>query len=169
MLRVLMTTKVALGRLRWSHGLRYDHSMLEYKVIKCPPWLLSMMLNFAIVRKTNVRYSHLWQPLPWFCFFRRLPWTIQATAGATVEWQQEWQWSNRSSISNCLYPFWDWHEVFTFVCFVEKGWFPIWILDKTDKTEYLADSEFGFWTTLDSVQIWTDQSKWLIQWDFWRL
>ena len=26
-----------------------------------------------------------------------------------------------------------------------------------------ADSQLGFWTTLDLVQIWTNQSKWLIQ------
>ena len=37
MLRVLMKTTVALGRVRWIHGLSYDHSMLEYKVIKFPP------------------------------------------------------------------------------------------------------------------------------------
>ena len=28
---------VVLGRIRWSHGLSYDCSMLEYKVNKFPP------------------------------------------------------------------------------------------------------------------------------------
>ena len=33
------------------------------------------------------------------------------------------------SISNCLYPFWAWNEIFTVVCFVGIGWFSIRILD----------------------------------------
>ena len=27
----------SVGRVRWSHGLSYDPSMLEYKVINIPP------------------------------------------------------------------------------------------------------------------------------------
>ena len=46
-----------------------------------------------------------------------------------VKWQQEWQWSNSNSISNCLYPLWAWHGRFTFFYFVKMGWFPIRILD----------------------------------------
>ena len=94
MLRVLMTTTVALGRVIWSHGLSYDLSMIEYKVIKFPPWLFSTMSKSAIGRKTHAPDSHRWQPLPRFCLLRRWPWKIQATAGAKVEWHQEWQWSN---------------------------------------------------------------------------
>ena len=98
MLMVFMTTTVALGRVRWSHGLSYDCSMLEYKVIKFPPWLFSTMSNSATDRETHTSDSHQYQPLPWFCLLRRRPWTIQATAGATVEWHQEWQWSNSSGV-----------------------------------------------------------------------
>ena len=93
-----MTTTVALGRVRWSHGISYDRSMLEYKVIKFPPWMFSTMSNSAIGRKTHTPDSHRWQPLPWFYLLRRQLWTIQAAAGATVEWHQWWQWSNRSSV-----------------------------------------------------------------------
>ena len=92
--------------------------------------------------------------------------TFQSTAGATMEWQ----WSNSSSISNCLYPLWVWLEIFSsgvtagvtveqqqfnfelFVDFLGLTWnihfffcFLKWV-----------DSQFGFWTTLDSVRI----SKW---------
>ena len=50
------------------------------------------------------------------------------------------------SILNCLYPFWAWNEIKSFCfCFVEMGWFPVRIS----------------WTTLFSVQIWINQSKWL--------
>ena len=57
MLSVLMTTTVALGRIRWSHGLRYNRSMLEYKVNKFPPWLFSTRSNTAIGRED----THAWQ------------------------------------------------------------------------------------------------------------
>ena len=93
-----MTTTVALGRVRWSHRISYDLSILEYKVIKFPPLLFSMMSNTAIVRKTHVPDSHRCKPLPLFCLLGRRLWTIQATAGATVEWQLEWHWSNSRSV-----------------------------------------------------------------------
>ena len=93
-----MTTTVALGRVIWSHGLSYDCSMLEYKVIKFPPWLFSTMSKPSIGRKTHAPDSHQYQPLPWFYLLRRQLWTIQATSGATVEWQQDWQWRNSRSV-----------------------------------------------------------------------
>ena len=37
MLRVLMTATVVLDRVRWSHRLSYDRTMLEYKVNKFSP------------------------------------------------------------------------------------------------------------------------------------
>ena len=77
--------------------------MLEYKVIKFPPWLFSTMSNNAIGRNTHAPDSHQWKPLPWFCLLRWLLWTIQATAVATVEWQQEWQWSNRRSVGRVIW------------------------------------------------------------------
>ena len=102
-----------------SHRLSYNCSMLEYKVIKFPPWLFSTISNTAICRKTHTPNSHQWKKLPWFCILRRWPWTFQLTVGATVEWQ----WSNSSSISNCLYPFWAWHEIFTSGVAVEQHQF----------------------------------------------
>ena len=84
----------SFGSVRWRHKLSHYHSMLEYKVIKFPPWLFSAMLNTNMSRKTYATDSHWWKLLPWFCLLRRWPWSIQATAGATVEWQLEWQWSN---------------------------------------------------------------------------
>ena len=88
----------SVGRLRWSHIISYDWSMLEYKVIKFPTWLFSTMLNSAIGRKTEAHDSHQWQLLPWLCLFSCWLWTIQATSGAMIEWQQNWQWSNIRSI-----------------------------------------------------------------------
>ena len=79
-------------------GFSYDRSMLEYKVINYPPWLYSTMLNTAISRKTHAPDSHWLKPLPWFCLLRRWLWKIQETTGATVKWQLEWHWSNRSSV-----------------------------------------------------------------------
>ena len=93
-----MTKMVALGRVKWIHGLSYDHSMLEYKVIKFPPWLFYKMSNSAIGRKTHAPDIHWWRLLPWLCLLRRQPWTIQATSGVTVEWHQEWQWSDSRSV-----------------------------------------------------------------------
>ena len=87
----------SVGSVRWSHRLIYDCSMLEYKVIKFPPWLFSMMWNTAMSRKNHAPDSHQWKPLPWFFFLRQGLWTIQATSGATVEWQLESQWSNSRS------------------------------------------------------------------------
>ena len=98
MIRVLMTTTVELGRVRWSHGISYDCSIIEYKVIKFPPWLFSTMSNSAIGKKTHAPESQRWQPLPWFWLLRRRPWTIQATAGSTVERHQWWQRSNSRSV-----------------------------------------------------------------------
>ena len=85
------------GRVIWSHRLSYNCSMLEYKVIKFPPWLFSTTSNTAMSRKTHEHDSYQWKTLPWFCFLRRRLWAIQATSGATVEWQLEWQWSNSRS------------------------------------------------------------------------
>ena len=99
--------------------------MLEYKVIKFPPLLFSAMSNTPVGRKTHAPNSHRWKPLSWFCLLRWRPWTFQSTAGATVEWQ----WSNSSSISNCLYPFWAWHTYSLLSVFFEMGWLPVWILD----------------------------------------
>ena len=88
----------SIGRVLWSYGLRYNCSMLEYKVIKFPPWKFSTMLNTAMSRKTHMPDSHQWKPLPWFCLLRQQPCKIQATAGATVEWHLEWQWSKIRSV-----------------------------------------------------------------------
>ena len=88
----------SIGRVRLINRLRYDCSMLGYKVIKLPPWLFSTMLNWAIFRKTHAHDSHQCQPLPWFCLMRQWPWTIQATEGARVEWQQEWQWRTNRNV-----------------------------------------------------------------------
>ena len=85
-------------RVRLSHRLSCNCSMLEYKVIKFPPWLFSTMLNTAMSRKTHAPYSHWWKLLPWFCRLSRGPWTIQATAKATVEWHLDWQWSNSRTV-----------------------------------------------------------------------
>ena len=85
-------------RLGWSHRLSYDRSMLEYKVIKFPPWLFSMMLNTAIIHQTHAPDSHQWKLLPWFCLLRQQPCTIQSTAGATGEWHLDWQWSKSRSV-----------------------------------------------------------------------
>ena len=76
--------------------------MLEYKVIKFQPWLFSTLLITAIRRITHAPESHWWKPLPWFCLLRRRPWTIEALAGATVEWQLEWQWSNSRSFNRVI-------------------------------------------------------------------
>ena len=86
-----------VGKIRWSHRLSYDHLMLKYKIIKFPPWLFSTMLNTAISRKTHTPDSHWSKLLPCFCLLKWPPWTIQVTAGATVKWQFEWQWSNSKS------------------------------------------------------------------------
>ena len=98
----------SVGRVRWIHRLSYDRSMLEYNVIKFPPWLFSMVQNSIIGRKTHVPDGHRWKPLPWFCLVRRERWTIQATVGATVgatagataEQQQRQQRSDSRSDSN---------------------------------------------------------------------
>ena len=84
----------SVRRVRWNHGLSYDCSILEYKVIKFPPWLFSTMSNTAIGRNTHAPDSNQWKPLRWLCLLWRQPWTIQVIAGATVEWQLEWQWRN---------------------------------------------------------------------------
>ena len=52
------------------------------------------MSNTAISMKTHAPDIHRWKPLPWFCLLMPRPWTIQATAGATVEWNLKWHWSN---------------------------------------------------------------------------
>ena len=62
--------------------------MLEYKVIKFPPWLFYTVPDYAIGRKIHAPDSHWCQRLPWFCLLRKRPWTIQATVGATVGWQR---------------------------------------------------------------------------------
>ena len=82
------------SRVRFSHRLSYDSKILEYKVIKFPPWLFSTIPNTAMSRKTHAPDSHWWELLPWFCLFRRGLRRIQTTAGAAVEWQMEWQWIN---------------------------------------------------------------------------
>ena len=94
-----MATTVALGRVRWSHGLSYNISMLEYKVINFPPWLFSTMSNSAIGRKTLATDSHRWQTLPWLCLLWRLPWTIQATS----EWRKERQWIDSRSVGRVIW------------------------------------------------------------------
>ena len=87
----------SVGRVIWSYKIRYNCSMLEYKVIKFPPWLFSMMSNTTIGKKIHAPDSHQWKLLPSFCFLRWRPWIFQMTAGATVEWQLKWQWSNGRS------------------------------------------------------------------------
>ena len=42
-----------------------------------------------MIRNTHAPDSHQCKPLPWFFLFRRRLWTIQETAGATIEWQLE--------------------------------------------------------------------------------
>ena len=91
-----------VGRLRWSHGLIYYRSMLKYKVIKFPPWLFSKISNTAMIRKTHAPDSHRLKFLPLFCLLSWRPWKIQATAGATVEWQLEWQRSNSRSVGRVI-------------------------------------------------------------------
>ena len=105
----------SVGWLRWRNRISYDNSMLEYKVIKFPSWMFPLMSNTAIGRKPQEPEIHRWKLLPWFYLlrwwprkfkrqqewkwsdsrwsklfpwfwlFRRQLWTIQATAGATVE------------------------------------------------------------------------------------
>ena len=85
-------------RVRWSNGISYNRSMLEYKVIKFPPRLFSILSNTAMSRKTQAPDRHWWKLLPGFCLWRPGLWTIQATSDATVEWQLEWQWSNSRNV-----------------------------------------------------------------------
>ena len=97
MLRVLMMKTVALGRIRWSHGLSYDRSMLEYKVIKFPPWLFSTMSNTTV----GIKDTRAWQsPMETVTLIMPLEATtvnnpsnsrsdIWVTSGATVEQQQD--------------------------------------------------------------------------------
>ena len=47
--------------------------MLEYKVIKFPPWLFSTKSNTPLRRNTHAPNSHRWSPLSWFCLLRRRP------------------------------------------------------------------------------------------------
>ena len=70
--------------VRWSHGISYNHSMLEYNVNKFPPWLVSIMWNTAMSRKTHAPDSHWWKPLLWFCLLRRRSSTATATATTTT-------------------------------------------------------------------------------------
>ena len=102
MLRVLMTTTVALGRIRWSHGLNYDRPMLEYKVIKFPPWLFSTMSNTAVGTEDTRAWQSLMETVTWLCLLIWRPWTILATEKKTVEWQLEIQWINIRSNSRSV-------------------------------------------------------------------
>ena len=52
-----MMATVVLDIVVWSHGLCYDLSMLEYKVIKFPPWLFSAISNTPLGRKTHAPNS----------------------------------------------------------------------------------------------------------------
>ena len=148
-------------------------------------------------RNTQAPDSYRWSLLPLFCRLKRQPWTFRPTSEATVEWQ----WSNSSSISNCLYPLWAWHEIhFLSVFNLDFGQLFIqsefWngLIPNSDfgqiyiQSKFLnglipstivfwatlnlvliskwADSQFEFWTTLDSVRIGTNQSKWIIWWEF---
>ena len=62
----------------------------------------------------------------WFCSYQKSNrdepsqlWFCHVLKNLPILFQFNWLY----------YPFWAWHEIFTFVCFVEVGWFPIRILD----------------------------------------
>ena len=122
----------SVGRVRWSHRLSYKYSILEYKVIKFPPWLFSMMSNTARSRKTHAPDSHQWKPLPLFCILSQRPWTIDVTAGATVEWQLEWKWINSKSIGRVI-----WSHVLSYdrsMLEYKVIKFPPWLFSKMSNT-----------------------------------
>ena len=80
--------------------------MIEYKVSKFLSWLFSTISNSAVSRKTQPPDSHQLKPLPWVSLLTQQLWTIQATAGATVERQKELQQSNRHSVGRVRCSYW---------------------------------------------------------------
>ena len=66
----------SIGRVRWNYKIGYNSSMLEYKVIKFPPWLFSTMTNTDKGMKTHPLDSHRLKPIPWLRLLRRQLWTV---------------------------------------------------------------------------------------------
>ena len=137
--------------------------MLEYKFIKFPSWLFSNMSNTTIGRKTHTPYSHWWKPLPWFCLLRLWSWTIQTTAGATVQWQREWQWINSRSVGRVT-----WRHGRSYDCSMLEYKvikFPHWLFSAMSKTAigrktHAPDSHW--WTLLPRFCL-LRRRLWIIQ------